>query len=104
VSIKLKNQTYVNIKYITICELKFIQNKTLLIKLNLKGKAIPVTGCEGPYGCETSKFPHFLDNRLTDGDEVVSPKCQLPFTPQEESWYSFLLEAELTPGPFKKLY
>jgi hypothetical protein len=32
-----------------------------------KGKAIPVTGRGGPRGCETSKLPHFLDNRLTDG-------------------------------------
>jgi hypothetical protein len=27
---------------------------------NLKGKTIPVTGCGGPYGCETSRLPHFL--------------------------------------------
>jgi hypothetical protein len=40
-----------------------------------KGKAIPVTGREGPYGCETSLYP------------------------QVDSWYSFLLEAESTPGP-----
>jgi hypothetical protein len=37
-----------------------------------KGKAIPVTGPEGPKGCETSRLPHFLDNQLTDGSEVVS--------------------------------
>jgi hypothetical protein len=24
----------------------------------------------------------------------------MPFTPREDSWYSFLLEAELTPGPY----
>jgi hypothetical protein len=35
-----------------------------------KGKAIPVTGRGGPQGCETSRLPHFLDNRLTDGSEV----------------------------------
>jgi hypothetical protein len=35
-------------------------------------KAVPVTGREGPYGCETSRLPHFLANRLTDGGEVVS--------------------------------
>jgi hypothetical protein len=38
-----------------------------------KGKAIPVTGRGGPLACETLRFPHFLDNRLTDGGEVVSP-------------------------------
>jgi hypothetical protein len=46
-------------------------------------------------------FPHFLDNRLTDGGEVVSPTRRPPFTPgslypQEDSWYSFPLEAEST--------
>jgi hypothetical protein len=64
-----------------------------------KGKSILVTGRGGPYGCETSRFPHFLDNRLTECGEVVSLKCRPPFTPQEGSWYSFLLEAESTPGP-----
>jgi hypothetical protein len=38
-----------------------------------------VTGREGPYGCETSRLQHFLDNRLTDGRMVVSlmrrPSC-----------------------------
>jgi hypothetical protein len=28
-----------------------------------KGKTIPVTGSEGPLGCETSRLPYFLDNR-----------------------------------------
>jgi hypothetical protein len=46
-----------------------------------KGKAIPVTGREGPYGCEKSRLPHFVDNRLTDGGEVVSLTRRSPFTP-----------------------
>jgi hypothetical protein len=50
----------------------------------VKGKAIPVTGREGPYGCETSRLPHFLDTRLTDGGEVVSLTSWPPFTPQED--------------------
>jgi hypothetical protein len=33
------------------------------------------------------------------GSEVVILTCWLLFTPQEYSWYSFLLEAELTPRP-----
>jgi hypothetical protein len=37
-----------------------------------KGKAIPVTGRGGKYGCETSRLPRFLDNLLTDGGEAVS--------------------------------
>jgi hypothetical protein len=61
-------------------------------------KTNPVTGHGGPQGCETSRIPHFLDNRLIDGGEVVSLTRRPPFTPQEDSWYSFLLEAESTPG------
>jgi hypothetical protein len=49
---------------------------------------------------ETSRRPHFLVNRLTDGCKVVN-HTRLPATLylQEDSWYSFLLEAESTPGP-----
>jgi hypothetical protein len=34
-------------------------------------KVIPVTGREGPEGCETSGLPHFLDNWLTDGVDNI---------------------------------
>jgi hypothetical protein len=44
-----------------------------------------------------------LDNRLTDGGKVVSLTHRPPFTPQEDSWYSFLLEAESTPGAIVRL-
>jgi hypothetical protein len=63
-----------------------------------KGKVTPVTDRGGPYGCETSRFPHFLEYRFTDGGEVVSLKRRPPFNSQADSWYSFLLEAEWTPG------
>jgi hypothetical protein len=67
--------------------------------LDSVGKAIPVSGRGGPQSCETSRLPHFLDNRLTDGGEVVSLMHRPLFAPQESPWYSFLLEAESTPGP-----
>jgi hypothetical protein len=45
----------------------------------------------------------FLDIRLTDCGEVVNLTRRPRLTPQENylinSWYSFLLEAESTPGP-----
>jgi hypothetical protein len=50
-----------------------------------EGKAIPVIGCGRPWGCETSILPHFLDNRLTDGGEVVSLTLRPHFIPQEGS-------------------
>jgi hypothetical protein len=71
----------------------------LMCDVQKNGKAIPVTRREVPYCCETSRLPYSLDNRLTDGGEVVSFKRQPPFTAQDDSWYSFMLEAESTPGP-----
>jgi hypothetical protein len=65
-------------------------------KCHGKGKAIPITGRGSPQGCEMLRLPHFLDSRLTDGGKVVCPTRIPPITPpppQEDSWYSFLLEA-----------
>jgi hypothetical protein len=45
----------------------------------------------------------FLDDRLTDGNEVVSLTRRPHFTVQGESWYSFLLEAESTLEPYSGL-
>jgi hypothetical protein len=49
---------------------------------------------------ENVEAPTFLNtiNWLTDGAEDVSLRSRPLFTPQEDSWYSFLLEAESTPG------
>jgi hypothetical protein len=69
------------------------------IYIRNKVKGTPVTGRAGQQGCETSRLPHFLYSRLTYDGKVVSLTCRLPFTPQEDSWYSFLLEAESTPVP-----
>jgi hypothetical protein len=52
---------------------------------SLKSKDIPVTGREGPFSCERLRFPHFLDNRLTDGGKFVSLTRRPPFTPQTNS-------------------
>jgi hypothetical protein len=67
-----------------------------LSQLSRKKDVPKLSRPEGPYGCETSRLPHFLDNRLTDGDKVVSLTRRPPFTPKEDSWYSFLLVAEST--------
>jgi hypothetical protein len=38
--------------------------------------------------------PHFLDIWLADCGEVVTLTLRSRFSPQEDSWYSFVLEAE----------
>jgi hypothetical protein len=62
---------------LTIKKVTFPQTnreKTIIFCLK-KGKVIPVTDRGGQQGFETSRLPHFLDNRLTDGGEVVSLMC-----------------------------
>jgi hypothetical protein len=56
-------------------------SQQLLINLYVKVKAIPVTSRGSPLGCETSRLPQFLDNRLTDGGKVVSLKRRPPLPP-----------------------
>jgi hypothetical protein len=43
-----------------------------------KSEAIPVAGCECPQGCETSRLPHFLDNRPKDGCKFLSLRAGRP--------------------------
>jgi hypothetical protein len=44
-------------------------------------------------------LPHVLENRLTNGGEVISfTRRQAALYPQEDSRYSFLLETESTLG------
>jgi hypothetical protein len=50
------------------------------IRMIGKVKAIRVRGHGGPYGCETSRLPHFLDNQPTNGGEVISLTRRPPFT------------------------
>jgi hypothetical protein len=44
-----------------------------------------------------------LDNRLTDGGEVVSLKSRPRFTPRKIFWYAFLSEVEKPPRTFVRL-
>jgi hypothetical protein len=62
--------------------------------LNVKRVKLSLTGRGCPYGCETSMLPHFLENQLTVGGDVGSTGHQAVTYPQEDSWYSFLLEAK----------
>jgi hypothetical protein len=55
--------------------------KHIPVVMNYVKRAMPVTGSEGSQGWETSRLPLFLDNRLTDGGEVVSLTRWPPFTP-----------------------
>jgi hypothetical protein len=58
-----------------------------------KHRVIRVTSHGGPKGCETSRLPNFLGNRRRPAGRPAG------LYPQEDSWYSFLIQAESTLGP-----
>jgi hypothetical protein len=70
------------------------------IKHNIegKGKAIPLQALTGPVGSRRLRFPDFktIGTWRWQGCQPYAPAV---FTSRKCSWYSFLLEAESTPGP-----
>jgi hypothetical protein len=63
-----------------------------------KGKAVPLQAWSGPEGSRKLRFPDFM-KMAQDSAMVVSLAHRPSFTPRKYTWFSFLLEAELTPGP-----
>jgi hypothetical protein len=64
----------------------------------VKGKAIPLQALPGPEGSRRLRLPDFkpIGTRKWQGCQPYAPAA---FNPRKYSWYSFLLEAESTPGP-----
>jgi hypothetical protein len=62
--------------------------KDRIFAIKVKSKAIPVTCRGGLKGCEMSRIPHCLDNRLIDGDKVVSPTHRPHLTPQTHFFFN----------------
>jgi hypothetical protein len=50
--------------------LKFYFDGAFQKLIKTRQKAILVADRGGPWDCEKSRLPHFLDNRLTGGGEV----------------------------------
>ena len=63
-----------------------------------KGKSVPLQAQSGPQGSRRLRFPDFMTTAQDDG-KVVTLTHRPLFTPRKYSCYSFLLEAESTPGP-----
>ena len=60
--------------------------------------AVQLQAWIGPEGSRKLRFPDFM-TMAQDGGEVVQPYALAAFTPRKYTWYSFLLEVELTSGP-----
>ena len=69
-----------------------------IIKVKGKGKAVPLQAWNDPEGSRKLRFPDFMTT-VQDGGKVVSLTHRSPLLPRKYTWYSFLLEAESTPGP-----
>ena len=63
-----------------------------------KGKAVPLQAWSGSESSRKLRFPDFMTT-AQGGGKVVSLTHRPPLLLGNISWYSFLLEAESTPGP-----
>ena len=61
-------------------------------------KAVPLQAWSGPEVSRKFRFPDFMTT-AQDGGKVVSLTHWPPLPPVNTTCYSFLLEAESTPGP-----
>ena len=66
--------------------------------LKRKGKSVPLQAWSGPEGSRKLRFPNYVTT-AQNGGKVVSLTHRPPLSHRKYSWYSFLLEAESTPGP-----
>ena len=66
--------------------------------VKIRGKVVPLQAWTGPHDSRQLRFPDFVTT-AQDGGKVVSLTHRPPLPPRKYSWYSFLLEAESTPGP-----
>jgi hypothetical protein len=73
-------------------------DRNLLVITVKKGNADPLQAWSGPEGSRKLRFPDFM-TMAQDGGKVVSLTHRPLLPPRKYTWYSFLLEAESTPGP-----
>jgi hypothetical protein len=66
--------------------------------LKVKRQSNPITGLDRPLEFQEVEAPRFLDNRHMKVVRLSAIRTGRLY-PRKYSWYSFLLEAESTPGP-----
>jgi len=75
-----------------------VKPKGLYQEVKCKGKAVPLQTLTGPEGSRRLRLPDFktISNMKVVRLSALFTSCLYP---RKYSWYSFLLEAESTPGP-----
>jgi len=71
---------------------------TLMLIYRVKGKAVPLKAWSRPECSRKLRFPDLMTT-AQEGGKVVSLMHWPPLPTRKSSWYSFLSEAESTPGP-----
>ena len=66
--------------------------------LHVKSKSIPLKAWTDPEGSRKLRFPEFV-TMAQDGGRLSALRTSRLYPPRKYSWYSFMLEAESTPGP-----
>jgi hypothetical protein len=92
-----------NLRIFAKCLWYFTNMRSIVVNvkniLNVcKGKAVPLQAWSGRKGSRKLRFPDFMTT-TQDGGKVVTLTHRPPLSPRKYTWYSFLLEAESTPGP-----
>jgi len=77
---------------------KHLPYRVIVCIVKGKGKAVPLQAWTDPEGSRKLRFPDFVTT-AQDGGKIVSLTHRPPLPPRKYSWYSFLLEAESSPGP-----
>jgi len=80
-----------------VCGMESNNKPMLIYEVKGKDKAVPLQAWTCPEGSTKLRFPNFVTTQ--DGGKVVRLTHRPPLPPSKCSWYSFLLEAESTPGP-----
>ena len=68
------------------------------LRIISEGKAVQLQAWSGPECSRKLRFPDFMTT-AQDGGKIVSLTHRPPLPPRKYTWYSFLFEAESTPGP-----
>jgi hypothetical protein len=66
--------------------------------MHYKSKAITLQALDRPLRFQEVEAPRTSIQSAIEGGKVVSPTDRPPLPNKKDSWYSFLLQTESTPG------